>query len=347
MPPPQHPQTTRRSQRAAGSGTRGRGSRRLPGPAAARTGASGLLVQDVQRSRLLTATVEVAAGEGAENLTVAAVVARAGVSRRTFYQLFESADDCLLAALGDAVDRAAAEAIPAYRSEERWIDAIDAAVVALLAFFDRQPATARLLLVEALAAGPKALELRQALLQELASTIAEGKEACTQCSPPPATAEALVGGVASILHSRLVAPRPKPLLPLAGELVSLILLPYLDAETRAKELPRPARKPPKSRAPRQPRSAPPRPDVQLRLTQRTMLVLLVLAQQPDASNRAISDAAGIRDQGQVSKLLRRLERHGIARNRGSGSAKGAANAWRLTDTGNELVAMIESSGLSR
>lgn len=317
-----------------------------------RQDAASVRVEDVQRARLLAATVDATAELGADNLTVSEVVSRAGVSRRTFYQLFDSAEDCLLAAFDDAVDWAAAHVVPAYRSEERWIDAVDAAVLALLAFFDAQSATARLLVVEALAAGPKVLQRRQSLLRDLAKAIAKGADTCRGCDPPAVTPEALVGGIVSIVHSRLVAPRPRRLLPLASELVSLILLPYLDAKTRARELPRPARK--LSQLPQPLPSAwqapvpesPKRPQIQLRLTHRTMLVLLALAEHPDASNREIGDAAGIRDQGQVSKLLRRLERAGIVTNGGAGAPRGSANAWTLTPAGRDLATVVASSSAS-
>ncbi len=51
------------------------------------------------------------------------------------------------------------------------------------------------------------------------------------------------------------------------------------------------------------------------------------------SNRTVAEYAGIADQGQVSKLLARLERLGLIENTGQGHARGERNAWRLTPTG--------------
>ena len=73
--------------------------------------------------------------------------------------------------------------------------------------------------------------------------------------------------------------------------------------------------------------------VPMRLTYRTALVLGCIAKEPGASNRVIGDHAGVSDQGQISKLLARLERLGLAANTGDGHLKGERNAWRLTPKG--------------
>lgn len=75
----------------------------------------------------------------------------------------------------------------------------------------------------------------------------------------------------------------------------------------------------------------------MRLTYRTTCVLLAIAESPDASNRLIGELADIGDQGQISKLLRRLERAGLISNRGTAPGQGAPNVWRLTDAGEELA----------
>jgi DNA-binding MarR family transcriptional regulator len=54
------------------------------------------------------------------------------------------------------------------------------------------------------------------------------------------------------------------------------------------------------------------------------------------SNREIADAAGVSDQGQISKLLARLERHGLLRNTGR-ETQGSPYAWHLTLRGEEIL----------
>ncbi len=79
-----------------------------------------------------------------------------------------------------------------------------------------------------------------------------------------------------------------------------------------------------------------------RLTARTQIVLAAVAEHPGASNRRVADLAGIRDQGQISKLLRRLEGHGLLQNSG-GATAGVPNAWRLTSPGEEVLSACRPS----
>ena len=78
----------------------------------------------------------------------------------------------------------------------------------------------------------------------------------------------------------------------------------------------------------------------LRMTYRTALVLEAIAQAPGISNLAAAQAAQVNDQGQISKLLSRLERHGLVQNTGRGQAKGAPNEWRLTPAGQKVEQSI-------
>ena len=80
-----------------------------------------------------------------------------------------------------------------------------------------------------------------------------------------------------------------------------------------------------------------------RLTARTHFVLTVVAEQAGASNREVASASGVRDQGQISKLLTRLEGRGLLENTG-GQTQGVPNAWRLTRRGEEIVSLSLDRG---
>ena len=71
----------------------------------------------------------------------------------------------------------------------------------------------------------------------------------------------------------------------------------------------------------------------MRLTYRTVRVLTFIGEHPGASNREIAEGAGIADQGQISKLLTRLERLQLVHNVGEGQIMGSSNEWYLTDRG--------------
>jgi predicted transcriptional regulator len=74
----------------------------------------------------------------------------------------------------------------------------------------------------------------------------------------------------------------------------------------------------------------------MRLTYRTIRVLMAISKHPGASNRDIAENSGITDQGQISKLLARLARLELVHNTGEGQEKGGANAWQLTVRGSRV-----------
>jgi DNA-binding PadR family transcriptional regulator len=78
----------------------------------------------------------------------------------------------------------------------------------------------------------------------------------------------------------------------------------------------------------------------VRPTYRTLWVLTAIERLgSDAgppSNREVARAAGVFDNGQISKLLKRLQLLGLIENTGEGAAKGKRNAWRLTPKGKQV-----------
>jgi AcrR family transcriptional regulator len=320
--------------RNAGAGARSR----RPGSESA---LASTRVAEIQRQRLLAAMAIVAGERGAANASVAHVVSRAGVSRRTFYELFEDREACFLAAFDQAVAHAAETVLPAYEGHARWRERVRAGLAALLQFLDAEPGMARLVVVEALGAGPRALEHRARVLAALIAAVDEGRTAMSRTrlpkEPPPLAAEGVVGAVFAIVHARIVlspqSPGRQPLSALLGELMGVIVLPYLGPASAQKELQKPA--PPLQTKPRQ--HSDPLEGLRMRLTYRTLRALAAVAAHPGASNRGLAEAAGIVDQGQASKLLTRLEDLGLIENTGDGHAKGARNAWVLTPRGEEVA----------
>jgi AcrR family transcriptional regulator/DNA-binding MarR family transcriptional regulator len=307
---------------------------------------------EIQRARMLDAMVRAACEKGAANVTVANVTRRAGVSRRTFYEIFDGSRDCLSAAVEEALARARERVLPAYETASGgWRGQIRAGLVALLGLFDEQPEMARLLIVEWLAAGPEGLERRRQVLERIASAVEEGRtltgipkghtphrggEAKKSDGPPPLTAEGVVGAVLSVLHGRLVRSQSGRLIELTNPLMSTIVLPYGGAAAAGRELERPV---PVAKIVRGSNRASEDllKGLDMRLTYRTMRVLAAVAANPGGSNRVVANAAGIVDQGQISKLLMRLAKFGLLENSRKGAAtKGEPNAWSLTAKGERL-----------
>jgi AcrR family transcriptional regulator len=341
-------------------------SARVRRPNLAKPRAGSVQVLDVQRARILAAMVQVVAEDGgAGSVTVARIVARAGVSRRTFYDLFDGCEDCFLAVFEDALARATQVASEAATSAPpAWRERVRAGLAALLALFDEEPALGSLLVVDALGAGPEVLERRAGALESLAAIVAEGdstarstrKGSASAEASPSLAAEGVVGAVLSVVHARMLAQRthsrvangstrstPALLIELLNPLMSVIVLPYLGQAAARRELDQPTPQTPSARAPGSTGGTPkpltpanPLAGLNMRITYRTLQVLAVIASTPGASNRQIADGAGVHDQGQISKLLTRLERLGLVHNTGQGQAKGEPNAWTLTPQGQQV-----------
>jgi AcrR family transcriptional regulator len=303
-------------------------------------GASYAQIAEIQRARILAAMFDVATERGAGSVSVADVVERSGVSRRTFYEAFSDREDCFLAAFEDALEFASERVLHAYRGESKWRERIRAGLVALLCFLDKEPAIGQLLICESLAGGARTLERRELVLAQVTSVVDEGRaQAAGAATLPALTAEGLVGGALSVVSTRLAQADHEPLVGLTNQLMSMMVLPYLGVAAARRELERPV---PASRgAGRKARLiSDPFKDAGMRLTYRTVRVLLVIAERPSASNRQVGEGAEINDQGQISKLLGRLQRIGLISNTGLGSGLGAPNAWTLTAKGRELAESI-------
>ena len=305
-------------------------------------GVSSVRVAGVQRARLLAAAVEVACELGYVGMSTARVSRRAGVSRKTFYDHFDNREACFLAVFEEAVARATAVAQDAVAAEDTWRGRLRAGLSALLGFIGDEPGLGALLIVDALGAGPRVLERRAQGLATLSKIVDQGRgEVKTGGGPPPLTAEGVVGAVLSVLHGRLLERRPGPVTDLLNPLMGMIVLPYLGQDAAAEELKRPApRGPRKSRRTQHEPVRHPLQGLEMRLTYRTLRVVSAISERPDVSNREVAERAGVTDQGQISKLLTRLERLGLAENTGDGQVKGEPNAWRLTPKGRQLAQSI-------
>jgi AcrR family transcriptional regulator len=336
-------------------------------------------VAEMQRRRLLLAFVEVLAEQGLENASVGRVCKRAGVSRRTFYELFDDRDECFMAAFDAAIDRLAQSVVVAYRGDVgtggaqgskrgAWRERIRAALSVLLEQLDAQPDLARMCVVEALKAGPVVAERRASVLGALVAAVEQGRgERRHGNEPPPLAGQGVVGGALSVVHARLLdcspagdrppgearrGPAPSTngsspvgassrLVDLTGALMAMIVHPYLGSAAARRELQRPAPQAPKAS---NGTVKDPFKDLSIRFTYRTARVLSTIATNVGASNRVVADNAGIADEGQTSRLLARLQRADLIENRGAGREKGEANSWALTERGEAVQAALAGRG---
>jgi len=194
------------------------------------------LIKTIQRERLIVAMLNAAAELGYLETNVQDVIDRAGVSRPTFYEHFSNKEDCFLAAFDTSAKRLSKKVEVAVRKGGgTWRDRVRYGLEAVLKFAVREPDTARMMVVEARAASATAVRRRVELLDEFARCLDEQAQELLDEPPPqtPVTASGIIGGVESLLYSRLCKQEYDQLESLLPSLMYFVVLPYEGHEAAA------------------------------------------------------------------------------------------------------------------
>lgn len=130
-------------------------------------------VPNEHRGRLLQAMATVAATQGLAATSIAAVVAEAGVSKRTFYEHFTDKDACFLELYRAASASALRTLREAVRPEQPWQDQVEHALGAYFAHLASGPQLIRMLFVEIHHLGPAGALVRREVMQHLADFMLE------------------------------------------------------------------------------------------------------------------------------------------------------------------------------
>jgi AcrR family transcriptional regulator len=181
-------------------------SRRVRRPTAARIRGSSATATAAcgssERERLLAAIIEVTARDGYAATTTGALIAAAGVSRRSLYECFTGKEECLLTALKLAHEQLLADVRRAVLAEPGR--GAQLAVESLVSFASSQPATARVVFGEAMAAGRAALDARDHAVDQIAQSIEAAYDSLDpDAAAPDISARMLIGGVCRLLAARL------------------------------------------------------------------------------------------------------------------------------------------------
>lgn len=295
------------------------------------------------RARILEALVQVVYERGYAGASVSAVCARAKVSRGTFYDLFDSLEDCFLFFLDESTRRASALISVAFEGEEGWLDGVRQALAELLCAFDREPLVAYVLLVEAVAAGPSARERRECHIAALTTLVEERWGKPEDGYTYALAAAGVMASLLGVLHSHFVTRREEPLVGLLGPLMGLVAAPYLDRLDLVREVEHGA-----ALARELLSVGPPlHTDGGMQLPEllrnprahRARGCLIHLARHPGASNRELGRAVGIASHTHISTLLARLAGLGLLIKHPGGP--GHANAWSLSPYGCQAAHALE------
>ena len=194
------------------------------------------LIRAIQRERLIVAMLNAAAELGYLETNVQDVIDRAGVSRPTFYEHFSNKEDCFLAAFDTSAERLRKKVDAAVRKGgDVWRDRVRFGLEALLRFVGHEPDTARTLVVEARAASETAVKRRVELLDDFARCLDDQARELlpTVTAETAVTAAGIVGGVESLLYSRLCKQEHEQLETLLPSLMYFVVLPYEGHEAAA------------------------------------------------------------------------------------------------------------------
>jgi hypothetical protein len=269
----------------------------------------------------------------------------AGRARSASHTMHQSAEQRRLAAFEEGLARLSAAVDGGAARERSWLERLRAGLVAFLAFFDDEPGWGRLLVCYAPPSGAaRALRCEQRVLGVLTSLLDDGGPLVIgELAPEPQLiAELLAGGVVAVIRKRLLEHDERSFVELAPALMAFIIEPYLgETAARAELAGRSAPAGDEALEEAVGRGAVEHTPVELPvlLTPRTLLALRAIEAAPRSSNRGVAELAGLRDEGQTSKLLGRLKQRGLIENVGAGAARGEANAWLLTGRGRFVLGL--------
>ena len=180
-----------------------------------------------QRGRLLEAMAEEVADRGYGPTTVAHVVARAGVSRKTFYEHFTGKEDCFLATYDTAIAFVLDRVAEAAAQSTTWEERVRAGVTTFLATLAAEPAFSRAIILEVNAAGPAAQDRRRGVLELFAARYLEVNAQAREVDPavgplPEPLALAIVGAIIEVVAAEVWAGRSAALGELAEPLGAFV-----------------------------------------------------------------------------------------------------------------------------
>jgi AcrR family transcriptional regulator len=178
-------------------------------------------VRTSQRLGLTLAMIDAIAENGYGATTVGDVVARARVSRKTFYQIFGSRQACLLSTFDVVADQSLRRVEEAHRAAEGRPGRLEATIRSLFECGIASPGALRLSLLEIGAVGATGIERRERSTARYELLIRDGLEfAPGEGGLSDAVLKAVLGGLNGVLYRRLLRGERAELLALVPDLVT-------------------------------------------------------------------------------------------------------------------------------
>ena len=190
-----------------------------------------------QRDRLVAAMGELVATAGVSAVGVHHVCQRAGISRRTFYELYRDRDGCFADALQEAYGRLVAYVEQAVAGAgDVWEDRAVATAQALVGVLHADRVLAQLCVVSATGGSAEAVRLRHAAMAQILKGLADPPASAAAGEPVLAGA---LGGVWELVYRSLTVEPETPVAELVDAAVYVLLAPFVGphrAAARARNL---------------------------------------------------------------------------------------------------------------
>ena len=192
------------------------------------TGLPRELVAGSQRQRLRHGVIVTVAEKGYGAATIADIAARAGVSKKTFYEHFPDKQACFLAAYDHGstalLDAVRAASLAAVQAGAGPIEQLHSGTRAYLAFLVAEDFYARVFFLEILSAGPDAVARQRTCRADFADGLRTWHDRARQVHPEWPSAndlayEAATGAVHEITLGRVAVGRAAELAQLEDELI--------------------------------------------------------------------------------------------------------------------------------
>jgi AcrR family transcriptional regulator len=176
-----------------------------------------------QRRRIIDAIIDSCAEKTYAATTITDIVARARISRTTFYKQFDDKRACFDAAIGQCIEQLREVAASAHAGEDEPANAVRQATTAVIDALAERPGLAQLLTGDAIAVDPRVIECyRKATIPALEALWSQGDGSTEARSDPR-----LAFGKAQVLILNQIAIGKADRLPeLLPELVYLAVSPF-------------------------------------------------------------------------------------------------------------------------
>jgi AcrR family transcriptional regulator len=190
-------------------------------------------VARTQRDRLIDAMARTVAEKGYASTSLGDVCTAAGVSTRAYYQHFADKEACFLAAFEKGVELLQKSVVVAYGQPGRWPERMKRGLGTLLHLLAAEPAFAALAVVEVLAAGPRAIAGRRALLASYVDFFGDAPRRVGQPEVPRVAVEAVIAGVYGVIYDHVSTGRAAELPDQLPALTYAVLSPFIGPKAAA------------------------------------------------------------------------------------------------------------------